>query len=311
MFLLISLTFSEGGSKVQSMRAFVRGLFRRFFVAFRTRLDLVLEVMALRHQIAVMERSIDRPRFSTADRLFWIVLSRCWSRWPEALEIIEAETVLRWQRAGRRPRWVWPWPRRRLGRPRIDRDVRQLIRRMSLSNCLWGAPRIHGELGMLGIRVARSTVAKYMIRQPGPPSPTWRTFWRIHGRELIATQGMFGASHQLTNIKHLVLSLVFRSPWGGPPEIQKALDNRVNTSLRLGRSLHARPDSTAIRTLVAARNRGPPARALKTALAGCPLAPRARRGSWCPGNPAASVSRFSRHPRRPTPRVVHGRELAP
>lgn len=137
------------------MRAFARHLFERFVRAFRSRLDLMLEVAALRHQIAVMERSINRPRFSTADRLFWVVLSRCWSRWPEALEIIEPETVLRWRRAGRRPRWRWLWPRRRLGRPPIDRDTRQLIRRMSLDNFLWGAPRIHGELRMLGIEVCR------------------------------------------------------------------------------------------------------------------------------------------------------------
>jgi hypothetical protein len=66
------------------------------------------------------------------------------------------------------------------GRPRIDREVRDLIRRMSKENSLWGAPRIHGELLMLGIEVAQSTVARYMIRRQGSPSQGWKTFLRNH-----------------------------------------------------------------------------------------------------------------------------------
>lgn len=293
------------------MRTFVSHLFRRLVVAFRTRLDLMLEVAALRHQIAVMERSINRPRFSTADRLFWMILSRCWSRWPEALEIIEPETVLRWRRAGRRPRWVWAWPRRRLGRPRIDRDTRQLIRRMSLDNFLWGAPRIHGELRMLGIRVAQSTVAKYMIRRPAPPSPTWRTFLRIHRRGLIATQAKLGASHQLSHVKHLVLSLVSRSLCGGPTQNHHFLDNRVHTGRQSRVDTFISPfiqrHSPAIPILRTARSRGPPFRAPMTALVKSPLAPRDRSKSWRT-SPPANVPRFCRYPRRPASHAVqqHG-----
>ncbi len=273
----------------------------------------MLEVSALRHQIAVMERSNNRPRFSAADRLFWIVLSGCWSRWSEALEIIEPETVLRWRRAGRRPRWVWAWPRHRLGRPPIDRDTRQLIRRMSLDNFLWGAPRIHGELRMLGIRVAQSTVAKYMIRRPEPPSPTWRTFLRIHRRELIATRGMSGGSHQLTYVEHLVLSLVSCSLWGGPTQNHHFLDSRGHTCR------HSRVDTlisrftqrelTAIPILLTARSRGPPSRTPMTALVKSPLAVRDRNRSWCVGNSPANVPRFCRHPCRPTSRVVQQHRL--
>src|SRR6202051_3653766 len=70
--------------------------------------------------------------------------------------------------------------RRRGGRPKIDREIRDLIRRMSKENSLWGAPRIHGELLMLGIEVAQSTVARYMTRRQGPPSQGWKTFLRNH-----------------------------------------------------------------------------------------------------------------------------------
>jgi hypothetical protein len=153
--------------------------------ALRERRDLVLEIVALRAQIDVLKRSTNRPRFSTIDRLFWILLSHCWDRWPQALEIVEPETVLRWRRRGRQPRWNWPWRGKRPGRPPIDVGTRRLIRRMSLDNFLWGAPRIHGELRMVGIHVAQSTVAKYMVRRPGPRSQTWRTFLRNHARELL------------------------------------------------------------------------------------------------------------------------------
>ncbi len=166
----------------------VHRLVGRVAAALRERRDLVFEMLALRQQIAVLERSLKRPRFSTADRIFWVVLSCCWEHWPQALEIVAPETVLRWRRRGRRPKWRWPWQGRRLGRPPIERETRRLIRRLNLDNFLWGAPRIHGELRMLGIHLAQSTVAKYMIRRSGPPSQNWRTFLRNHARELLPAE---------------------------------------------------------------------------------------------------------------------------
>ena len=99
--------------------------------------------------------------------------------------IVRPETVLRWHRAGFRAFWRWK-SRSRGGRPRIDPDLRDLIRRMSWENFLWGAPRIHGELLKLGYQVSQSTVAKYMVRRQGPPSQGWRTFLRSHAREIAA-----------------------------------------------------------------------------------------------------------------------------
>jgi transposase InsO family protein len=85
--------------------------------------------------------------------------------------------VLRWHRRGFRAYWRWKsW--RRGGRPRIDRELRELIRRMSRENPLWGAPRIHGELLMLGIDVSESTVGRYMVRTRRPRSQGWKTFLR-------------------------------------------------------------------------------------------------------------------------------------
>src|SRR5262249_21396796 len=101
------------------------------------------------------------------------------------LTVVRPETLVRWHRAGFRSYWRWK-SRSRGGRPQIETDLRALIRRMSIENPLWGAPRIHGELRKLGFEVAQSSVAKYMAKRCGPPSQGWRTFLRNHGREVAA-----------------------------------------------------------------------------------------------------------------------------
>ena len=144
------------------------------------RAALALENLALRQQLAVLHRSAPRPKLRWRDRLFWVWLSRLWSGWREVLVLVQPETVVRWHRLGFR--WFWRWKSRgRPGRPTMNREVRQLIRRMSRENPLWGAPRIRAELHLLGHDVAASTVAKYMTRRTDkPPSQTWRTFLRNH-----------------------------------------------------------------------------------------------------------------------------------
>jgi transposase InsO family protein len=103
----------------------------------------------------------------------------------KVLAIIQPETLVRWHRAGFR--CYWRWKSRPLGgRPQIDTELRVLIRRMSVENPLWGAPRIHGELLKLGFEVAQSSVAKYMVKRRGPPSEGWRTFLRNHAPDIAA-----------------------------------------------------------------------------------------------------------------------------
>jgi transposase InsO family protein len=108
--------------------------------------------------------------------------------WPSLLgrvQVVKPDTVVRWHRAGFRAYWRWK-SRKRAGRPRIDRDLRQLIQRMSQENPLWGASRIHGELLMLGFEVAQSTVSRYMVRGRTPPSQSWKTFLRNHAEAIAA-----------------------------------------------------------------------------------------------------------------------------
>jgi hypothetical protein len=168
------------------MKTYFRLILRKIVSAICELWDLVLENVALRHQIYVLERSGRRPQFSNVDRMVWITLSTFWSRWPEALEIVHSDTVKRWRRQGFRHYLLGKSRRRRRpGRPAIEPEIQSLIRRMSRQNWLWGAPRIHGELLKLGIDVCQTTVAKYMGCRIGPPSQRWGTFLRNHARELV------------------------------------------------------------------------------------------------------------------------------
>jgi transposase InsO family protein len=119
------------------------------------------------------------------DRLFLVQLYRWFPSVLKAITTVRPETLVRWHRAGFRR--YWRWKSRSLGgRPQIDADLRVLIRVMSIDNPLWGAPRIHGELLKLGFEVAQSSVAKYMVKQSGPPSQGWRTFLRNHAPDIAA-----------------------------------------------------------------------------------------------------------------------------
>ena len=154
----------------------------------RTRRALVLENLALRHQLAGLQRTAPRPRLRRFDRLVWVLLYRLWSGWADALAFVKPETVIRWHRIGFKLFWNWKSRRKGLGRPPVSPEVRALIRRMAAANPLWGSPRIHGELQKLGIKIAQATVSKYLARRRPPPSPTWRTFLDNHLRSLVASE---------------------------------------------------------------------------------------------------------------------------
>ena len=163
----------------------------RFFLAlfsslFKSKSRLEAENAALRRQLIVLQRKVrGRVHFTNSDRLFLIQLYRWFPSILKVITIIRPETVVRWHRAGFRR--YWRWKSRSLGgRPQVEADLRALIRRMSVDNPLWGAPRIHGEMLKLGFEIAESTVSKYMIRRRGPPSQTWQTFLRNHADAIAA-----------------------------------------------------------------------------------------------------------------------------
>lgn len=156
---------------------------------FQTRRGLLLENLALRQQLAASKRKQPRPRLGIFNKLFWVLARRFWPGWKQALIVVSPETVARWHRAGFSLYWrVISRARRVVGRKRISKEVRDLIFRMVAENPTWGAPRIHGELLMLGFDVSERTISRWMRRAPRDPEPArrWRSFLANHREAIVA-----------------------------------------------------------------------------------------------------------------------------
>lgn len=163
-------------------------LIGRFIVdlLFKSQRRLEAENLFLRHQLNIaLRHGPHRFQLRGSDRALLMWMTRLMPSLLELSRVVRPETILRWHRAGFRAYWRWK-SRGQVGRPRVDRDLRDLVRRMSKENPLWGAPRIHGELLKLGFEVAQSTVSKYMAKRRGPPSQGWRTFLRNHADAIAA-----------------------------------------------------------------------------------------------------------------------------
>src|SRR5450755_2979379 len=166
------------------------GLLRRYF---RSRRRLLLENLALRQQLAVLKRRRPRPKLNPSDRLFWVLARRFWCDWKESLLMVTPETVVGWHRSGLQLYWrLISKVRKQVGRKQLSSEVRELILRIVAENPTWGAPRIHGELAMLGFDVSERTVSRWMKRAPRDPQPArrWFAFLRNH-REVIAAMDFF------------------------------------------------------------------------------------------------------------------------
>jgi transposase InsO family protein len=160
---------------------------------FRHRGSVVLENLVLRQQLTVLKRRDPRPSLSLLDKLFWVAVRRFWSQWKQALIVVSPETVVRWHRTGFRLYWrLISKVRKPNGRRQTPKEVRGLIFRMVRENPTWGAPRIHGELLMLGFDVSERTISRWMKRAPRNPEPAkrWLAFLRNH-REAIAAMDFF------------------------------------------------------------------------------------------------------------------------
>src|SRR6201989_3625234 len=158
-----------------------------------SRRDLLLENLALRQQLIILKRTHPRPRIAVSDKLFWVLLRRFWPDWRLALIFVQPETVVRWHRAGFKLYWGWlSRHRTRAGRKCVSMELRELIFRMIAENPTWGAPRIHGELRMLGFDISERTVLRWMRKAPRSPEPAkrWAAFLSNH-REVIAAMDFF------------------------------------------------------------------------------------------------------------------------
>ena len=153
--------------------------------AFCAREDLILENLALRQQLLALHAQRPRRRLTSSHKLFWVVLRRFWARWKEPLILVTPRTVVTWHRAGFRLYWKWlSRARSRGGRKPVSKEIRALISQMVAENPTWGAPRIHGELLMLGFDLSETTVSRFL--PPPTPPPARR---RISSRTSIETGG--------------------------------------------------------------------------------------------------------------------------
>ncbi len=163
------------------LRILIRGLLS----GLGSRSSLIAENTALRHQLAVLRRS-RKAAFTPLDRALWAFGLRRWNGWIDTLVLVKPATVIRWHRKAYRLFWTW---KSRGGRPRAKEQIRTLIRRMATENPTWGAPRIHGELLLLGYRVSERTVSRYLERiRPTPlkkNTQTWRTFLRNQAKGIV------------------------------------------------------------------------------------------------------------------------------
>jgi putative transposase len=164
---------------------FILALLAAVRVFFRSRHDTAMEILALRHQVAVLKRKRPRPRLKRLDRLFWTTLRRVWSQWAEVLLVVKPETVVGW--AGFRLFWRWR-SRARGGRPKTTAEIRALIHRLAEENPTWGAPKVHGELQKLGLVVSERSVARYLrcVQRRGDPGKSWLTFLTNHREVIVA-----------------------------------------------------------------------------------------------------------------------------
>ncbi len=178
--------------------------------AFRSRQSLTLEILALRHQLYVLQRPRSRIRPKRRGPLLWVVLSRIWRDWRKPLTIVQPDTVIRWHRQGFR--LYWRWRSRDRGRPRASQEIREHVRRMAHENPLWGAPRIHGEMLKLGLDAAQATVSRYMPRGRKPPSQSWRTFLKNHVTA-IASIDFFTVPTATFHVLYVFLVLSTRGGW--------------------------------------------------------------------------------------------------
>jgi hypothetical protein len=144
--------------------------------ALRERRDLALENLALRLQMGVLKRRKGVPGLKRKDRVFWVVLSRIWAPWRQALHRVNGDTVVGWQRKGFRIYWTRISQRKYWGRRQASSEVSALIQRMAIANPFWGAPRIHGELLKLGMEISERAVSRPMPKHRKPPSQTWKAF---------------------------------------------------------------------------------------------------------------------------------------
>jgi putative transposase len=164
-------------------------LFKLLMLRARSTEGNELEILVLRHELAIARRQLARPQPSAADRVLLAALSRALPRDRWSVFSVSPKTLLRWHRrlVGRR----WTYGHALPGRPPLDRELEALIMRLARENPRWGYQRIVGELRKLGLRASATSVRSVLKRHGIPPAPrradpSWRAFLRAQAASMIA-----------------------------------------------------------------------------------------------------------------------------
>jgi putative transposase len=167
----------------------VRNLFALVWLLARPRRSKELEILLLRHELAILRRQSTRPRLTPSDRALFAALSRALPRTAWANLGVKPDTLLRWHRQLVARRWTFE--HRKAGRPPLGRSLRELILRLARENPHWGYKRIVGELKGLGVSVSATSVRKVLLQAGLQPAPeransSWRTFVRAQAASVLA-----------------------------------------------------------------------------------------------------------------------------
>jgi len=193
--------------------------FKIIQILFKSKDNLILEIIELRQQLAAYQAKKEKPENITdLTRSLLVALKRAWPKWMEALIIVKPETVIYWQQKRYKKYWTEKSAKKnKSGRPSIKLEIRELIKMMALENLSWGSPRIYSELLKLGytkIQVSQRTVSRYLKKiRPDDPDNTrkkrqlWKTFLKNH-REYIMAMDFF----TVPTVSFKILYIYFKKP---------------------------------------------------------------------------------------------------
>src|SRR5215471_10546370 len=186
---MLGAVFQPLTHSLRTLSSVACDLVRLLVLVSRSRRALAAENLFLRKQLALFQERKAKPhRAHDSTRLVMVILARMFA-WRGALVNVKPDTFIRWHRKGFR--LLWRWKSRPVGRPRVPKDLRRLIREMAAENPTWGEERMANELKLkLTIQVSPRTVGKYLHRD-GPvctpdPKQRWLTFVRNHAKVMVA-----------------------------------------------------------------------------------------------------------------------------
>src|ERR1035437_7086749 len=183
--------------------------------SFKTKIQLLLEIAMLAKQLEIYQRTDPKLKIKRTDRMFFSLIMDLLSNWKERLFIVKPEKVIKWHRTAFRIFWRWK-SQHNGGRPKVSREVINLIKQMANENPQWGAPRIHGELKKLGFNISESTVQRYMLKKGKRNNgQNWKTFLKNHSKDIISIDFLtvptvhFKLLHVLVVIEHHRRKLIY------------------------------------------------------------------------------------------------------